>query len=93
MKLSDLLQKVSRNPELKVRIINDDNSDIVTFNAAGYPAVNDELNARDVEKIIFAEDMRLIKVYLEAIPPEPDPEPEPGPDDPSNEPDPNEPNP
>ena len=82
MKLVDLLQKVSTNPELKIRII-DGNTDIVTFNAAGYPAVNDELKARDVEKIIFSEDMKLIKVYLELVPPEPDPEPD-EPVDPDN---------
>lgn len=81
MNLGDLLQKVSMNPELKVRII-DGNTDIVTFNAAGYPAVNDELKARNVEKIIFAEDMKLIKIYLEELPPEPDDEPEPDPEDP-----------
>jgi len=74
MVLSDLLEKVSMNPELKVRII-DDNKDIVTFNAAGYPAVNDELNVREVEKIIFSEDMKLIKVSLKVVPePEPDPD-------------------
>ena len=62
MTLADLLRKVSMNPELKVRII-DDTTDIVTFNAAGYPAVNEELNARNVDKIIFADDMKLIKIY------------------------------
>lgn len=77
MTLADLLQKVSTNPELKVRIINDDGADIVTFNAAGYPAVNDELKAREVEKIIFAEDMKLIKIHLQVIPTPPEPEPEP----------------
>ena len=87
MTLADLLRKVSMNPELKVRII-DGNADIVTFNAAGYPAVNDELNARNVDKIIFAEDMKLIKIYLEALPPDPEPEPEP---EPTPDPDPNEP--
>ena len=80
MTLADLLEKTSVNPELKVRIINDDGTDIITFNAAGYSAVNEELNAREVEKIIFADDTKLIKVYLKALPPEPDPEPEPTPD-------------
>ena len=66
MELGKLLQRVSMNPELKVRII-DGNTDIVTFNAAGYPAVSDELKAREVDKIIFAEDMKLIKIYLEEV--------------------------
>lgn len=91
MTLADLLEKTSVNPELKVRIINDDGSDIITFNAAGYSAVNEELNAREVEKIIFADDAKLIKVYLKALPPEPDPEPEPSPDpdpDPGTDPEP-----
>lgn len=64
MQLVELLTAVAMNPELKVRII-DGNEDIVTFNAAGYPAVNDALKARTVDKIIFAEDMKMIKVHLE----------------------------
>lgn len=84
MFLSDLLPKLSKNPELKIRIVNDDGTDIVTFNAAGYPAVNDELNAREVDKVLLTEYSNLLKVLLQPIPtpPEPEPEPEPTPDDP-----------
>lgn len=74
MLLSELLKMISTNPEVKVTII-DDGTDIVTFNAAGYSAISEELNSRTVDKIIFAADMKLVKIYLEkVVEPEPDPD-------------------
>ena len=100
MTLGDLLPLIAHNPKLSIKIMEADNTAIITFDAAGYAAISSELNARDLDKITIAEvvhDDVLFKLYLKELPPEPEPDPEPEPtpdpepDDPTAEPEPTDP--
>ena len=92
MTLGDFLPLVAHNPKLSIKIMEADNTAIITFDAAGYSAISAELNARDLDKITIAEivhDDVLFKLFLKELPPEPEPEPEPTPDpEPTPEPEP-----
>lgn len=83
MTLGDLLPLIAHNPKLSIKIMEADNTAIITFDAAGYAAISSELNARDLDKITIAEvvhDEVLFKLYLKELPPEPEPEPDPEPE-------------
>ena len=80
MTLGELLPLVSKNPKLNIKIMESDNTPVITFNAAGYGAISAELNARELDEIVISEiihDEITFKLILKALPPEPDPEPEP----------------
>lgn len=79
MTLTDFLPVIAHNPKLTFTIYESDNSEVITFHAAGYEALSSELMARQIDKITVAEEgTRYLKLYLKALPTvEPEPEPEP----------------
>lgn len=71
MTLGDLLPLIADNPKLDLKIIDSDNTSIITFNASGYSAISDELNSRELDKVVIAEivhDDVMFKLYLKPIP-------------------------
>ena len=77
MNVRNLLALMAHNPALKFTIY-DDNAEIITFEAAGYEAINDTVANRELDKITIAEERNYIKLYLKAVP---EVEPEPTPDE------------
>ena len=65
MLLSDLLPALSVNAELKITII-DGSNPVITFTAAGYSAINDDLAARTVSNIRI-EDAKDVSIFLVPI--------------------------
>lgn len=66
MNVRNLLALMAHNPALKFTIY-DDNSEIITFEAAGYEAISDSVANRELDKITIAEERNYIKLYLKAI--------------------------
>lgn len=66
MALSDLLVALKDNAKLYVTLI-DGETELISFNAAGYESVESDLGARTVDKIIV-DSVSVIKVYLTATP-------------------------
>lgn len=66
MALSDLLVALANNSKLFVTLI-DGETELISFNAAGYESVESDLGARTVDKIIV-DSITFIKVYLTATP-------------------------
>ena len=66
MALSDLLVALANNSKLFVTLIDGD-TELISFNAAGYESVESDLGARTVDKIIV-DSITFIKVYLTATP-------------------------
>ena len=66
MALSDLLVALANNSKLFVTLIDGD-SELISFNAAGYASVESDLGARTVDKIVV-DSVSVIKVYLTATP-------------------------
>lgn len=69
MTLGDFLPLIAHNPRLTFTIYESDNSEIITFHAAGYQALSAELMTRQIDKITVAEEgPNYLKLYLkEAI--------------------------
>lgn len=51
MKLSDLLVALSNNKKLYVTLLDDNDTELITFNAEGYAAVEGDLGDRIVKRI------------------------------------------
>lgn len=66
MALSDLLVALANNSKLFVTLIDGD-TELISFNAAGYESVESDLGARTVDKIIV-DSVSVIKVVLTATP-------------------------
>lgn len=66
MVLSDLLVALANNSKLFVTLI-DGETELISFNAAGYESVESDLGARTVDKIIV-DSVSVIKVVLTATP-------------------------
>ena len=66
MVLSDLLVTLANNSKLFVTLIDGD-TELISFNAAGYESVESDLGARTVDKIIV-DSVSVIKVVLTATP-------------------------
>lgn len=66
MALSDLLVALANNSKLFVTLI-DGETELISFNAAGYESVESDLGARTVDKIIV-DSVSVIKVVLTATP-------------------------
>lgn len=66
MALSDLLVTLANNSKLFVTLIDGD-TELISFNAAGYESVESDLGARTVDKIIV-DSVSVIKVVLTATP-------------------------
>ena len=62
MVLSDLLVALANNSKLFVTLI-DGETELISFNAAGYESVESDLGARTVDKIIV-DSVSSIQVYL-----------------------------
>ena len=67
MKVSDILPKLVKNEEFQIRISDEDNRSIITFDPAGHVAISDELNNREVEEVIIADGVKIIKIHLTAV--------------------------
>lgn len=67
MTLGSLLEALKVNAGMKLSVF-DGNETVITFFAAGYQALSDELMARTVDSIIFDEDMFFAGIYLEELP-------------------------
>ena len=66
MVLSDLLVALANNSKLFITLI-DGETELISFNAAGYESVESDLGARTVDKIIV-DSVSVIKVVLTATP-------------------------
>jgi len=66
MTLGSLLEALKVNAGMKLSIF-DGTETVITFFAAGYQALSDELMARTVDSIIFDEDVFFASIYLEAV--------------------------
>ena len=66
MTLSDLLVALSGNTDQYIKLV-DGETELITFNAGGYEAVESDITARTVDKIVIV-DPRTIKILLTATP-------------------------
>ena len=66
MTLSDLLVALSGNTDQFITLA-DGETELITFNAAGYEAVENDITARTVDKIVIV-DPKRIKILLVATP-------------------------
>ena len=54
MKLLDLLKALSFNMNVSITLVDADESELITFNAVGYKAVESELGKKKVKKVKIA---------------------------------------
>lgn len=66
MTLGSLLEALKDNAGMKLSVF-DGTEAVITFFAAGYQALSDELMARTVDRIIFDEELFFAGIYLEAV--------------------------
>lgn len=66
MTLAELLVALSGNAGQYITLVDGD-TDLITFNAAGYASVESDLGERTVESIVIA-DPRTIRIILAANP-------------------------
>jgi len=65
MILSDLLAALAGNAELKITLYDNDENQIITFNAAGYAAVESDISARRVRRVRI-NDAKAVSIFLVA---------------------------
>lgn len=65
MTLQNLLPTLSKNSSLNITLVDSDDSNLITFNAAGYTSVESDLFSRTVNKITV-ESNKSIVVKLNA---------------------------
>lgn len=51
MKLSDVLKALAANNGMTISIVNADDENLISFNAAGYESVESDLQEHEVKKI------------------------------------------
>ena len=66
MTLGSLLEALKDNAGMKLSVF-DGTETVITFFAAGYQALSDELMARNVDRIIFDEELFFTGIYLEEV--------------------------
>ena len=66
MTLGSLLEALKDNAGMKLSVF-DGTEAVITFFAAGYQALSDELMARTVDRIIFDEELFFAGIYLEEV--------------------------
>lgn len=68
MTLGDFLPLIADNAGLHFTVFDSDGTELITFYASGYEALNDTLKARLINEIVLTDEMKYIKLYLkEAI--------------------------
>lgn len=67
MTLENLLPTLSKNESLNITLVDSDDTNLITFNAAGYGSVESDLFARTVSKItVNSNKSMLIKLNAAA---------------------------
>ena len=66
MTLGSLLEALEDNAGMKLSVF-DGTETVITFFAAGYQALSDELMARTVDRIIFDDEAFFAGIYLEEV--------------------------
>lgn len=64
MSLLDTLKAISYNTDWNISVVDVDGVSIIMLNPEGYSALRDDLAAKEVEKIMIAESVHVIKIYL-----------------------------
>ena len=73
MTLGQFLPLIASNAGLRFTIFESDGHEVITFYAAGYAAISDELKARELNEIVLTDEgMKYIKLYLKAVPTAPE---------------------
>lgn len=79
MILSDLLSALSSNANVNVTLLDSNDNNLITFNAAGYAAVESDLGKRTVKRVKI-NTAQQVTISVDDAAPEPEPEPTPDPD-------------
>lgn len=65
MTLLQILAALSGNTDHNISIVNSDDTALITFNAAGYESIENDLTARTVKRVRVDSNHNLIKVVIE----------------------------
>ena len=76
MKLADLLAALSNNTNVDITLLDSKDIKLITFNAAGYVAVESALGKRDVKRIKITSATNVFISVEDEETPTPDPDPE-----------------
>ena len=64
MTLLESLKALSYNTEYNISVMDVDGANVIVLNPEGYSALKDDLAAKEVEKILIADAVHVIKIYL-----------------------------